>query len=71
MNKDQKENIAFDYTANENIKTGQIQSRTVADGWGGAVMQKPLAIQKYYGPMDELTDRHSEVWSCVSVTKNP
>ena len=33
MNKDQKENIAFDYTANENIKTGRIQSRTVADGW--------------------------------------
>ena len=29
---------------------GQIHNKTVADGWAGAVMREPLAIQKYFGP---------------------
>ena len=37
----------------KNEKHGQ----TVADGWAGAVMQKPLAIQKCYGRIDRPTDR--------------
>ena len=36
-------------------KQGQIHGRTVADGWAEAVMQKPLAIQKCYGPTDRQT----------------
>ena len=38
-------------------KQGRIHGKTVADGLAGAVMQKPLAIQKYLGP----TDRHGKV----------
>ena len=40
-------------------KQGRIHGRTVADGWAGpgAVMQKPLAIQKCYERTDGLTDR--------------
>ena len=33
-------------------KQGQIHGDPVADGWTGAVMRKPLAIQKYFGPTD-------------------
>ena len=51
-------------------KQGQIHGRTVADGWTGAVMQKPLAIQKCDGPTDGPTDRHGKVQSRVSATKN-
>ena len=40
---------------------GRIHGNTVADGLAGAVMQKPLAIQKYYGPTDRLTRRHGKV----------
>ena len=36
---------------------GRIHGNPVADGWAGAVMQKPVAIQKCYGP----TDRHGKV----------
>ena len=35
-------------------KQGRIHGNPVADGWAGAVMQKPLAIQKCYG-----TDRRT------------
>ena len=38
-------------------KKGRIHGNPVADGWAGAVMLKPLAIQKYFGP----TDRHGKV----------
>ena len=38
-------------------KRGRIHDRTVADSWAGAVMQKPLAIQKCYGRRDGPTDR--------------
>ena len=38
----------------------QICRRTVVDGWAGAVMKKPLAIQK----CDQWT-----VYSCMSATK--
>ena len=38
-------------------KQGRIHGNTVADGWAGAVMQKPLAIQKYLGRTDVPTYR--------------
>ena len=34
------------------IQQGRIHGRTVADDWAGAVMPKPLAIQKCDGPTD-------------------
>ena len=37
------------------LKLGRIHGKIVADGWAGAVMLKPLAIQKgytTYGPTD-------------------
>ena len=37
-------------------KQGWIHSNPVADSWAGAVMQKPLAIQK----CDGRTDRHGK-----------
>ena len=52
------------------VKQGQIHGKTVADGWAGAVMQKPLAIQKRYLSTDGRTDRHGKVYSRVSATKN-
>ena len=36
---------------------GRIHSNPVADGWAGAVMQKPLGIQKCDGPTDRPTYR--------------
>ena len=36
---------------------GRIHGNPVADGWTGAVMQKPLGIQK----CDGRTDRHGKV----------
>ena len=36
---------------------GRIHGRTVADGWAGAVMQNPLAIQKCDGRIDRRTDQ--------------
>ena len=38
-------------------KQGRIHGNPVADGLAGAVMQKPLGIQKCDGPTDGLTDR--------------
>ena len=38
-------------------KQGRIHGKTVADGWAGAVMQKPLEIQKYLLRTDLPTDR--------------
>ena len=38
-------------------KQGRIHGKTVADGWAGAVMQKPFEIQKYLGRTDLPTDR--------------
>ena len=32
----------------------------VADGWAGAIMQKPLAIQKCEGSTDLPTDRPTQ-----------
>ena len=37
-------------------KQGQIHGNPVGDGWAGAVMQKPLGIQKCDGPTDRPTD---------------
>ena len=39
------------------IKQGRIHGNPVADGWAGAVMQKPLGIQKCDGRTDGLTYR--------------
>ena len=53
-------------------KQGRIHDNTVADGWAGAVVQKPLGIQKCYRMdrlTDQRTDRHGKVQSRVSVTK--
>ena len=36
-------------------KQGRIHGNPVADGWAGAVMRKPLGIQKYDGPTDRPT----------------
>ena len=33
-------------------KRGRIHRNPIADGWAGAAMQKPLAIQKVYGGTD-------------------
>ena len=38
------------------IQQGRMNGNPVADGWAGAVMQKPLAIQKCYGRIDGPTD---------------
>ena len=38
------------------LKQGWIHGNPVADGWVGAVMQKPLGIQKCDGPMDGPTN---------------
>ena len=37
-------------------KQGRIHENPVADGWAGAVMQKPLGIQKCDGPTNGRTD---------------
>ena len=37
-------------------KQGRIHGTSVADGWAGAVMQKPPAIQKCDLPTDRRTD---------------
>ena len=38
------------------FKQGRIHGNPVADGWAGAVMRKPLLIQKCDGHMDKQTD---------------
>ena len=40
-----------------NVKQGRIHGNPVADSWAGAVMQKPLGIQKF----ERRTDRHGKV----------
>ena len=37
-------------------KQGRIRGNPVVDGWAGAVVQKPLAFQKYFGRTDRRTD---------------
>ena len=39
------------------LEQGRIHGNPVADGWAGAVMQKPLGFQKCDGPTDLLTYR--------------
>ena len=46
------------------MKQGRIHGRTVADGWAGAVMQKPLAIQKCDGWTDGPTDGRTDTARC-------
>ena len=50
------ENEGVMYKTKWFIKKGRIHGRTVADGWVGAVMLKPLAIPKYSGRMDGWMD---------------
>ena len=52
-------------------KQGRIHGNPVADGWAGAVMQKPLGIQKCDGRTDGRTDRPTRqgVESRVRATK--
>ena len=38
------------------IQQGRIHGNLVADGWAGAVMRKPLGIQKCDRPTDRRTD---------------
>ena len=40
----------------QSIQQGQINGNPVADGWAGAVMQKPLGIQKCFGRTDGRMD---------------
>ena len=42
------------------LKQGRIHGNPVADGWAGAVMPKPLAIQKCDEWMDGPTDRRTD-----------
>ena len=39
------------------VKQGRTHRNPVADGWAGAVLQKPLGIQKCDGRTDGQTDR--------------
>ena len=39
-----------------NLSQHETRPNPVADGWTGAVMQKPLGIQKCDGPTDQSTD---------------
>ena len=39
-----------------NLSQHETRPNPVADGWTGAVMQKPLGIQKCDGPTDQLTN---------------
>ena len=39
-----------------NNEQGRIHGNPVADGWAGAVMQKLLAIQKYFGRTEGRTE---------------
>ena len=42
------------------VKQGRIHGKTVADGLAGAVMQKPIVIQKCDGPTDGWTDGRTD-----------
>ena len=44
-------------------KQGRIHGNPVADSWAGAVMRKPITIQKCYGGTDRPTDRPT--WQVV------
>ena len=45
-------------------KQGRIHGNPVADGWAGAVMRKPLGIQKCDGPTDRPTDLPTDTAGC-------
>ena len=45
-------------------KEGRINGNPVADGWAGAVMQKPIAIQKCDGRTDGPTDGPTDTARC-------
>ena len=60
-----------DKKMNERMKEqGRIHGNAVADGWAGAVMQKPLAILEILWANGQM-DQHGKVLSPVSATKNP
>ena len=43
------------------VEQGRIRGNPVADGWAGAVMRKPLVIQKCDLPTFQLSDQHGKV----------
>ena len=44
----------------DQVKQGRIHGNPVADGWAGAIMQKPLAILEIFWT-DGRTDRNGKV----------
>ena len=44
------------YLKEDQEKQGRIHGNPVADGWAGAVMRKPIGIQKCDQPTDRRTD---------------
>jgi len=52
------------FSSDSNEKQGRIHGNPVADGWAGAVMRKPLAIQKYFGRTDRRTDGRTDTARC-------
>ena len=49
------------FNLHSRLKQDQIHGRTVVDGWAGAIMQKPPAIQKYPLRTDQPTRQGIEV----------
>ena len=45
---------------------GRIHGKPVADGWAGALMRKPIAIQK----CDGRTDQHGKVQTVESLVRD-
>ena len=53
------------YAISNRDEQGRIHGNPVADGWAGAVMRKPLGIQKCDIPTYRCTDRYGKVESRV------
>ena len=48
VSKDECSNVSQFMVLSSNTFRNKVGTETVADGWAGPVMQKPLAIQKYF-----------------------
>ena len=55
-----KQIMKHDFGTQLQMKQGRIHGKTVADGWAGAVMQKPPGIQKCDGTTDQPTQQGVE-----------
>ena len=51
------------------MKQGRIHGNPVADGWAGAVMRKPLGIQKCDGPTNRPTNTARCGVACLRLKK--